>query len=303
MLSSHRDYKTEKDWEWLRNDSAYADALVFEHLKEEPEKYEMVVTNRWQSKVSLVCSFAFPLIWQTKSNRDDGSYATGDLYIQHPDKKDVWKYMGRGDDVIVLVSKICPSHSARIDTHAQSNGEKASPGPIESALRSSSLLSDALVVGADRDQLGVLLFPKDTSNSESELLDNLAGLLDEANRSSPSFAQVSREMCRIIPALPNGTTPSLPKSSKGTVQRGLAYESFKDEIEALYAGVSPAGDQRVKRSREEIEEIVKQVVKGVTKGKINRGALNNDKDLFAWGVDSLMATRIRSGLHKVSRNT
>lgn len=41
---------------------------------------------------------------QTKSNRPDGSYATGDLYERHPTKKDTWKYAGRGDDTIVLVS-------------------------------------------------------------------------------------------------------------------------------------------------------------------------------------------------------
>lgn len=43
---------------------------------------------------------------QTKSNRDDGSYATGDLYTPHPTKKGVWRYVGRGDDVIVMVSSV-----------------------------------------------------------------------------------------------------------------------------------------------------------------------------------------------------
>lgn len=53
LMSSHRDYETENDWEWLRNDSDYADALRFEQVPDEPEKYEMVVTDEWQSKVSL----------------------------------------------------------------------------------------------------------------------------------------------------------------------------------------------------------------------------------------------------------
>jgi hypothetical protein len=43
---------------------------------------------------------------QTKSNRDNGSYATGDLYQPHPSKRDVWRYAGRGDDVIVMVRTI-----------------------------------------------------------------------------------------------------------------------------------------------------------------------------------------------------
>jgi hypothetical protein len=40
---------------------------------------------------------------KTKTNRPDGSYATGDLYTPHPTKPNVWKYVGRGDDVIVMV--------------------------------------------------------------------------------------------------------------------------------------------------------------------------------------------------------
>jgi hypothetical protein len=54
LLSSHRDYASEKDWEYLRNDSAYADALRFEKVLGGvgEDKYEMVVTDRWRSKVS-----------------------------------------------------------------------------------------------------------------------------------------------------------------------------------------------------------------------------------------------------------
>lgn len=56
MLSSHRDYDTEKDWELLRNDSPYGDALVFESQTERSatgvERFEMIVTDKWMSKVS-----------------------------------------------------------------------------------------------------------------------------------------------------------------------------------------------------------------------------------------------------------
>lgn len=55
LLSSHRDYDTEKDWELLRNDSPYNDALVFEPQTERSttgiERFEMIVTDRWISKV------------------------------------------------------------------------------------------------------------------------------------------------------------------------------------------------------------------------------------------------------------
>ena len=51
LLTSYRDFKTDKEWEWLHNDSAYASALVFEPF--EGNNAEMVVTNDWRSKVCL----------------------------------------------------------------------------------------------------------------------------------------------------------------------------------------------------------------------------------------------------------
>ena len=56
LLSSYRDFETENDWEWLRNDSSHGDLLKFEKTIEEG-KFEMVVSKDWSSKVSL--SFLF----------------------------------------------------------------------------------------------------------------------------------------------------------------------------------------------------------------------------------------------------
>ena len=60
LLSSHRDYETEKDWEWLRNDSAYSDALMFEPVdtggRSGQETFEMIVADKWSSKVSKLRS-------------------------------------------------------------------------------------------------------------------------------------------------------------------------------------------------------------------------------------------------------
>ncbi|WWC89627.1 uncharacterized protein L201_004552 [Kwoniella dendrophila CBS 6074] len=266
LLSSHRDYQTERDWEWLRNDSPYADALVFEPVDKESSpneaRFEMVVTDSWTSK--------------TKSNREDGSYATGDLYQKHPSKENVWRYAGRGDDVIVL-----------------SNGEKASPGPIETVLRSSPHLSDALVVGSDQSQIGILLFPRQLP-PQPDLLNLIIPLLEEANQSSPSFAQVSKEMCVLI----TDTNKALPKSSKGTIQRGVAYEVFKSEINTLYQGQDGQTDSQPRRSLKDIVVEVRKIIEAVAASKLKIGQLDTDTDLFSWGVDSLMATRARTALQK-----
>lgn len=55
LLSSYRDFPTDDGWDWLHNDSPYASALVFEPVSDGSGKCEMVVTEKWRSKVSPLC--------------------------------------------------------------------------------------------------------------------------------------------------------------------------------------------------------------------------------------------------------
>ncbi len=93
----------------------------------------------------------------------------------------------------------------------------------------------------------------------------------------------------------------LPKSSKGTVQRGLAYEVFRKEIDTLYDdGATQQGEVK-KRSLSAIEDFLTGLIIDVMGSSRKRtDSLDKTTDLFSWGVDSLMATRIRSGILKVS---
>lgn len=83
--------------------------------------------TRWSLHPIGQAWWAFPplehimtLIGQTKSNREDGSYASGDLYEKHPTKEAVWRYVGRGDDVIVMVCQIgCSINPADISPMAR----------------------------------------------------------------------------------------------------------------------------------------------------------------------------------------
>jgi hypothetical protein len=107
-------------------------------------------------------------------------------------------------------------------------------------LRSSPLLSDALVVGADRPEFGVLLFPQSLP-APTDLVAQLSPLIAQANQSSPSFAQVAEEMCLVVTDAQKAAC--LPKSSKGTIQRGLAYDVFQAEIERVYDEGSSEGTE------------------------------------------------------------
>lgn len=124
-------------------------------------------------------------------------------------------------------------------------------------------------------------------------MSELKPLLEEANRSSPSFAQLSLDMCKIIVS----NDKQLPKSSKGTIQRGSAYEVFASEINALYAGES---DSKSRRSLAGVQEELRKMILDIAGEKKRSLPLSLDTDLFNWGVDSLMATRVRAGIMRVS---
>ena len=180
----------------------------------------------------------------------------------------------------------------------QSNGEKASPGPIESLLRTSPELADALVVGSDRSQLGLLLFPRNDTPLES-LLSAISPLIHQVNESSPSFAHIATDMCTSIKA---ERAEQLPKSSKGTIQRGVANEVYKEEIDRLYNGASTSDSAGpiVKRNVDEIRDFILETVSSVAGFRAQKTPIEFNTDLFSWGVNSVMATRVRTAMQKVS---
>jgi hypothetical protein len=190
---------------------------------------------------------------------------------------------------------VSPPDRRRALLSLQSNGEKASPGAIESILRSSSDVEDVLVVGSDRSELGVLLFPRRPTTTIEDLRSSLSPLIDQANKSSPSFASISTDMCIVIKP-ERGVL--LPKSSKGTVQRGVANEVYKEEIDRLYNGTS-AEDEVPRRDLADIRQCILGYVKTVV-GQERAGSLELTTDLFSWGVNSVTGSRIRAMMQKVS---
>jgi hypothetical protein len=52
-MSSYRDYDTDKEWSWLRNDSLGLTLLHFEAVgnSEEENMYELVVDQKWSTRV------------------------------------------------------------------------------------------------------------------------------------------------------------------------------------------------------------------------------------------------------------
>lgn len=237
--------------------------------------FELVVLKGWPSKVA--------------TNRDDGAYATKDLFEPHPSIPNAWKYGGRLDDTIVLV-----------------NGEKAIPLAMEGAVRQHKLVKDAVMFGTGRPMLGMMIVPSDiaASQSQEELISQLWPTIEDENSRSPAYAQLTLES---IMVLPSGTI--YPQTDKGTLIRQAFYKAFSAEIEQFYTSLETRSTGTLELSGDDLCDYLRTEVLCLLPG-LREDEIVNDTDLFSLGVDSLQSTRLRGTIlaavqlngHSLSQN-
>ncbi|KAK6579466.1 hypothetical protein PZA11_008061 [Diplocarpon coronariae] len=269
LLSSHRDYPSDKAWQYLRVPSS-SPHLKFEHQSDGSGLSELVVLSTWPH--------------MAKRNREDGSYATSDLFQRHPSIENAWRYDSRSDSQITLLT-----------------GKKFDPAPREDAIRSSSsVIDDILIFGNDRQFPGAIVFPaQDHGMSEQALRQEIWAVVSQTNSVGQAHSAISRSMCVVL----TGRHDPLDKSSKGTLLRSKAEKTYAAEIEDAYR----VGEDDIQvttktnASSAEDESIVSMVRRTVTE---NTGAfMEDDVDFYQFGVDSARAIQIRSVLQQRIRSS
>ncbi|KAG6840183.1 putative secondary metabolism biosynthetic enzyme [Blastosporella zonata] len=198
--------RDEKDWEYFR----FSDR----------------VKVRWvpQGDGTFECQFLVSETHQPSvlNLPDVEGYATSDLFAKHPKYDDLWKIVGRIDDVIVHAS-----------------GEKTIPAPMEDVIMSSPLVQSVVVFGRERDQAGVLIEPSPGNaidvKDETQvavLRNKLWPIIEEANKVAPAFSRLFKETILI-----SSTEKPLPRTGKGTVMRKAVLAVYEKEISDLYETV------------------------------------------------------------------
>ena len=139
-------------------------------------------------------------------------YRTKDLFRPHPSKKNLWRFHGRRDDIIVL-----------------SNGEKFNPVPMESTLQAHPSIAGVVVTGQGRFLPALLVEPKPDDRNKNILLQEIWPLVESANLNAPGHGRILQSM--IIIAEPN---KPFVRAGKGTVIRKLTEAAYANEIAALY---------------------------------------------------------------------
>ena len=265
LMSSHRKYSSDKEWQYLRSNGS--SALQFE--PQDDGLAELVILPQWPH--------------MAKCNRDDWSFATADLFAAHPTIPNAWKYHSRADSQLTLIT-----------------GKKFDPAPLEAAIAASPLLSDVLIFGNGQQYPGALLFrsPLSLEMSDGQLLECIWPAIEKLNAESQGHARLSKSMLVVM----SKDAPGLKKSSKGTIIRGLAEKKYEAKIEKVYEdapGMSNGqeGDSESSVSDHEIPITVLEIIKSVINIK---DPIPEAADLYSFGVDSTACMQIRASLQRVS---
>lgn len=253
LLCSHREYESDKEWQYLRAEKG-AENITFEPYGD--NRFELVVRPGWPH--------------MAKHNRSDGSYATSDLLTPHPSIPNAWRYDSRADSQLTLVT-----------------GKKFDPAPLESDIASSELLDDAYVFGNGQPFPGALLFRSQASQDigDEEFIEKLASLIESLNIKSQSHARLPRKMLVPVPYGHN----RLQKSSKGTILRKHAEETYSETISMAYSRLGSSTTKEVVDS--DVGKAIHESVRAIIGSDVDTGY-----DLFAHGMDSVGSIQIRHSL-------
>ncbi|KAH9923666.1 L-aminoadipate-semialdehyde dehydrogenase [Fomitopsis serialis] len=245
---------------FLSSDRNFADDKAWNWLRVEGRIADyLLMEDRGSDTYESVVLDGWPA--KNQSNRPDGSYATKDLFVKHAEHPNWYKYIGRLDDTLVQVL-----------------GEKTNPVPIELAIQGNSpYVEQCIVFGAGRPQIGCLLLPSDFAKGlykdRDAYMEKVWPVIEDANAQAPTHSRILPEMVYIL----EYGTP-IPQATKLSILRPAygVYDRFENGSSA----------NKIDLSQSELEDFIFNAT--------TQTEAHQDIDLFAFGVDSLQATRIRN---------
>ncbi|KAH0254071.1 acetyl-CoA synthetase-like protein, partial [Aureobasidium melanogenum] len=258
LMSSHRDYAKDKEWQYLRSNEG-ADYLTFE--KNEDGLAELVIKPGWPH--------------MAKKNRDDGSFATADLFAPHDSIQNAWRYHSRADSQLTLIT-----------------GKKFDPAPLEGAIATADLLDDVLIFGNAQPFPGALLFRSETARDipGHDLVEKIWPAIEKLNSESQDHARIPKKMLVAMAVLDQ----PLEKSSKGTLQRSVVEARFAQNIDEAYTNMGSFNVSDV--PDEKVLDVIIEMIESIVPKKAK---LEDNTDLFSYGVDSVAGMQIRYGLRQL----
>ncbi|KAF9065016.1 hypothetical protein BDP27DRAFT_102090 [Rhodocollybia butyracea] len=219
------------------------------------------------------------------NHRDPVGFWSNDLWLCHydPKKRNFWKPAGRTDDVTVL-----------------SNGEKTDNKQLETLLCASPLIAQAAIFGSGRFLNGAIISPSktqaDSTQDISAYIDAIWPHIVNTNRSIPRHSRLIRPLLLI-------EQPSKPFifSDKWTLKSKATAELYRREIDEAYRTVEEGFDVTSVPPLPQLDSTVESVERlkaYITSllGSFLERPVQEDEDFFLAGMDSLVATLLRSAI-------
>ncbi|KAG0174801.1 hypothetical protein DFQ28_004462 [Apophysomyces sp. BC1034] len=214
--------------------------------------------------------------------RDDGNYATNDIWRETQPGSGFYNYLGRKDDTLIM-----------------ENGEKTNPVPMEETIREIPLVANCVVIGEGR-QCTAALIELDThyalEYSPDEMITQVLEAVKRANKIAPSHSAILPQMVRILPL-----NKKIPSTDKGTVIRKRAAKQYEALIEKMYSdfleGPKTAANQQEdisKWSSEQLEAFLIDAAASTLDLSKTEVTKDLSQSLFDIGLNSLLSIQLRN---------
>jgi acyl-coenzyme A synthetase/AMP-(fatty) acid ligase len=188
-------------WDWLR---FHPDAKIeWKQLENDEHTHELCFKNEGLAHNELRATH-----WTLKTDY----WRSNDLFIRHPWKTDLWKYVGRKDDILVL------AHAGMVN-----------PVPVEDIIQSHPLIDGAIMAGAYRWPPCLLIEPRAGVEHHEKLRLDIWSIVEEANGILRQDNRIP--MNKIMILAPN----SLERNPKGGVVRYKSLRKHAETIQKCYA--------------------------------------------------------------------
>ncbi|KAJ5992188.1 NRPS-like enzyme [Penicillium sp. IBT 35674x] len=253
----------EKVWGYFEWNPAYG-------VKMEPQSdglYELVIPRCPDSRRIHGIFHTFPFL---------NKYHTNDLFVQHSERPELWKYHGRKDDLLVLC-----------------NGEKLNPVSLEEMVESHPSVKHAIVLGQSQFQTSLLIEPITAVDDERAFVETIWPKVERANETVPKYGRVSKNKIQLAsPDKPFKLTP------KGTKQRRTIASDYQKEVEAIYEAAEANEGADVPPLPKSLElEPLREYVRNLIMDLLSRSDIKDEEDLYEAGLDSLQTIQLAQTLH------
>lgn len=263
------------EWRYFQFNPEYR----FEFQKASEGEYEAVILRHPDTDKEQPVFKVFPATTE---------YRTGDLYVPHPSKPDLWHYRGRGDDIIVFLT-----------------GEKTNPTTMEQTISAHPKVKSVLVLGSMRFQAALLVELEETevlsTSQRAQIIEEIWPTIQSANADCPRHAQIKKSHIMFI----NPAKPML-RSAKGTIQRRPTLQLYEKEIDELYADADKVSAVDVEdldlsglsidcKDPESVTSFISETLGKFMESK----AVSEEDNFFLTGMDSLQALQMTRRLKAV----